>query len=146
VHEPRDERFTMEEVVEALDGIVETEVAANALKVYLERKQADEVELAKMKRIIAIIDEYDEVILLDREGGNTISPDRIVSASRDYLSHSQGRNSVDELDQDVYHSATYILKAVGRDAKLADELRKEESLFNKIKRELLERGFVLKLT
>jgi hypothetical protein len=144
--ESRDPTFSIEEVAEALDGVIAPEIVIDSLKRYIEMKHMSEAELARMEHMIAIVDEYDEIVQFDNERGSMMYPDRILNAASDYLHHTHGQVSVDELDQNTRYAATYILKVLGLAGELPAELQKEQLLFDEIKHELLQQGFVLKLT
>lgn len=144
--------FSIEEVKEAFEGILEPEATARILTGYTERKRAEEQEAARMQRMIDIIDECDEIALLSKEGGCIITPNRLLRAANDYLALIEGGNSYAALGESAKMLALYLITVLDGPcdddeifSKSINDIIQNQPLVSEIKKELNEQGYALKI-
>lgn len=101
--------WSIDDIAEAFDGIIAPEEVKSVMGRFIERKQAEEQELARMQRMIDIIDEFDEVLLLEREDGKIVKPDSMLYTAADYLYNLRGQPIIDDLDEKARLLSLYML-------------------------------------
>ena len=83
-------------------------MVAELLRRYGERKQAEALESIRIQRMVDIIDEYDETLLLEGED-DIVHPDNILQAASRYLHNLRDQDIRDELDRKARLASLYIL-------------------------------------
>ena len=122
--EPREPSFTAKEVEEAFASLIEPATVAALLQRYNEQKRAEEHEIARMRRMVDIIDEYDEVTLLENEG-TLVKPDSLMSVAKSYVYHLRDQEFIDELDKKARLLSLYILATMDGPYTGGEELEEE---------------------
>ncbi len=101
--------WSIDDITEAFDGIIAPEEVKSVMERFIERKRAEEQEVARMQRMIDIIDEFDEVLLLEREDGKIVKPDSMLYTAADYLHNLRGQPIIDDLDEKARLLSLYML-------------------------------------
>ncbi|MDB5177302.1 MAG: hypothetical protein JWN75_970 [Candidatus Saccharibacteria bacterium] len=107
---PENPKWNLDEITEAFEGSILPEDVAAIMTRFAERKQVEDQESERMQRASLIIEEYDNAIRSDREGGIT-KPDYVMDAASAYLSSQSDKGVIDELDRNLRLASLYTLAA-----------------------------------
>lgn len=69
----------------------------------------EQEETSRMERMISIIDECDEIVLLDKEGSCVIKPDGLLDSASQYLYNLRDIDVKDPLDAKARTVALYVI-------------------------------------
>ncbi len=115
------------------------------MKRFTDRQQAEKNELERMLRMVAIISEYDEAMLLNDEGGSIVRPDGMLGAASRYLDYLYGRDFKNELDRKARLLSLYIMVTLdnpyGDNDSIAEILEPVSLLLNEVKCQLDREGY-----
>lgn len=152
---PEQRLWSLDEIAGILQDRM-TPVAAGAVIDILRNEEQSEreerEETARMERMIAIIDAYDELVLLQSEDrmpikvGNMESVGMLGVASN-YLYKYRDQTPKDSLDIKARTLASHIIATLVDPSKYDEHIVKTLSahpLFEEIRQELLRQGFALK--
>ena len=133
--EPRELTFTTTEVTEALQGMLAPETVVNLLRGYDEKRRTEKSEIDRFQRMANVIHAYDEIVLLEQEGGTVPSKNRIIKAAADYLGYIANSEILDLTDEKMRKVAASIIGTQDLDMKSVNAIIE-------IKQELEAQGFV----
>jgi hypothetical protein len=114
--EPSEPKFTVEETLEALQGILDPvalQLATDALRRGVNERQGREASEHRLILITGLMQDYDKLCPEDYDGGYTDTPDNLAMSSYGYLRQVQDTRATDELDSDVRMYAAYAWAAYG---------------------------------
>ncbi len=105
--------FTPDQITEAFEGVLQPEAVADVLRRYDEQRRAGEAERVRMERMVNVITAYDELLLLDVEGGNEDPrPEPIMDAASDYLVLVKNKEVIDEVDAKARLASLYVIASL----------------------------------